>query len=196
MGRTKLTRPMPKERWELVMELWNYARKIASRFNAGFSVDYHTRQEMMSEATVGLSMAAESWEEDKGASFKSYATMIVIRRMYELYGNDSKHHRMYKNKPVSMIYDDGTDDGIDVSFPDPLDRHISVDASRELACHLLDNLSPDMKEMMLLAYRDGLSNRDIANRLHLSVTQVKSRRDRGLRCLRTYCNKNGLKMPA
>ena len=135
------------------------------------------RDPAMSEE-VAQEVFVEIWTQaprfDAGrASVAGWATMIARRRAIDRVRSEQSHrNRMDQasNEPVG-----------DVERPDEIVPLLDESARIRVA---LDELPPDQREVIALAFLDGCTHHDIAARLDLPLGTVKSRVRLGLRRMR------------
>jgi RNA polymerase sigma-70 factor (ECF subfamily) len=71
-----------------------------------------------------------------------------------------------------------------VAFSDEADKQLEAKELRQTIDHSLNQLSPRIKEIYLLSREEGLSNREIAEKLSLSEQTVKNQLSAALKHLR------------
>jgi RNA polymerase sporulation-specific sigma factor len=117
------------------------ARKIAHTF----WIPGIERQDVEQEADIGLWIAARKWDPEGGASFKSFAELVIRRRLSTLLSASLREGRDPKNEaPRYLVNGDGEEVAIVDTLPGGLDPY-EVNVTRELferLCAAARSLTP------------------------------------------------------
>lgn len=128
-----------------VPSLWTKHRKIADGIASEYYFPGADWQDVRQEAYIGLWIAAGQWDEEKGASFKSFAHLVIRRRLSALVRmalaekhrplNESVRSGMNEDGEIVPIIDLVTGD------PEPFDQIVAQERLRKMVdaiSHLTD----------------------------------------------------------
>ncbi|MDJ0951211.1 MAG: sigma-70 family RNA polymerase sigma factor [Alphaproteobacteria bacterium] len=131
-------------------------------------------EEVLQEAYIGIWSHAGSYAPDKGSAM---AWMIAIAR--------NRAIDVYRRERARRALDDPADPADAVApDPSPSDFAEADDTARALR-RCLEELEDKQRESILLAYRDGYTHQEIADRLESPIGTVKSWIRRGQLRLKT-----------
>lgn len=121
------------------------------------------------------------WQKDlyqraRGSLKAFLVTMTRSRAIDKLRHRDTRHRFLQRWQRLSMA---------DQETPPPLD-HISVSEQSGLLQQALATLSASERAILEIAYYEGMSQSEIAQRLNLPLGTIKSRSRQGLRKLRQH----------
>lgn len=166
-----------EEAKDILFNKYNYILKIVVRryLNAARENGVDSR-ELYSEALLGFTDAINNYKDDKGASFPTFLTLCLDRRLTKTI-NSSK---AIKNKMISESYslDTEFDSGVslldmivDETAPDPLNSLSQKEKCEELVSLVKKELSDSELEVFELMI-NGYSYNEIADLLNKNVKQV------------------------
>lgn len=174
----------------LVVENYALAFWVIERIEWLPSVISLGREEAENHAVDALIRAAELWDESFGTRFSTYAVMSIRRRVLSAAG---KRFRRFNN-------DDGTEEWrcperrlIETETDLPLDRYgepeipVEDDTDRDGLLDLPAALReiPDREYTVLMyRHRDGLTHREIGERMEISPARARQLEGAGLKRLR------------
>ncbi len=159
-------------------------RSITSKYN----ISGLEPEDLTQEGMVGLLCAANTFQADKGATFKTYAALCINRRIISLLSRSTGN----KSKPLNdyiSLYDD------DVS-QNMLDEGVNPESlviSRESLSNLYSNISDwlSVSELRVLRlYLAGKSYEQIAGELSVNTKSVDNALQRIRRKLKKHIKQN------
>lgn len=146
---------MNEQQEKLIKDNISFARWLAHRWDKTQSLlDY---DELESMAFFGLTKAAQSYNPNKGTQFNTYARFVIENQFRNAYKKEKK----YTIKVDSEIENNSL-----VNF--------DMSESLDLKTVLEKYLTQEQKKILLQAYEQGLSQREIANLRGMSQTKVNS----------------------
>ena len=161
--------------------------------------DPRVAEEIVQETFLALWNRAEQFDPARG-SLGAWLTVIARSRAIDRLRSDA---RRLPAESFSAVVGDVPDPGATVdwlmvsgtpvalgSTGPPLRRMVAAGESRAAITRALDLLTEDERRVIVLAYRDGLSQSEIAERLGCPLGTVKTRSRRALHRLR-----DALEMP-
>ncbi len=129
----------------------------------------------------------------RGGSFKSYLMRIVANRCYD-------ELRRHKRRPITSFEDFGTvDEDANPTLTDEEAGPEEQAERREVARLIqsgIETLPPDQRVTLVLSDVQGMSYREIAGMMEVSLGTVKSRLARARARLRDYLRQQGELLPA
>jgi RNA polymerase sigma factor (sigma-70 family) len=143
---------------EVIKEYYGLVRKIASKYtHAGVPFE-----DLTQEGLLGLLEAAERFQEDKEASFSTYATFWIKKYILQALENEKK---------TSLYAGEFIENEQEAPSTEPVQQNIT--------------LSPDMpqpeKEVLTYLFEAQLSLTEIAEKMKLSREKVRQLKEKGLR---------------
>jgi RNA polymerase sporulation-specific sigma factor len=91
-----------------VLSLWTKHRRLAYAIAAEFHLPGAESQDVEQEALIGLWVAARDWDRDGGASFPTFARLVIRRRLAAVLRAALREKHRPLNDAVRMIaHDDG-----------------------------------------------------------------------------------------
>ncbi len=147
--------------------VWYYARRYQSRDPA---IDL---EEFVQIGMLGLTKAAETYDEEKGNTFATYASRCILNELNMAYRsikrrpNDcvSLQEYVLGTEESLTIQDWITDDKVDI------EREVLDSITIEELLNIIINLKNNIRTALLL-YFDGKNQREIAERLGLSQSYI------------------------
>lgn len=146
--------------------LWTKYRPLALRIAGGYYLPGAERQDVEQEALIGLWVASCEWKPDGGASFTSFARLVITRRLdtcVRLAHRDK--HQVLNGSVREFVTDDG----------------FSVDAAEALPClHQVTDRVEDREQLraVLRAIEHDLS--DLERHCVIGIAQGLSYAEIGL----------------
>lgn len=158
-------------------------RKKALRY-AGSGVDY---EDLYQEGAIGFLNAVRNFRQDRGASFKTFASACVERKILSVLKSASRQKQMPAKALVSMDQPAG---GylVENFLPhqmiiDPEERLIDREDYRSVLC-MMDKVLSDLEHRVFQLYLSGRSYQEISAGLGLSEKSVDNALQRIRRKLR------------
>jgi RNA polymerase sigma-70 factor (ECF subfamily) len=140
-------------------------------------VGWAAAEDVVHDAFLVVLRNAAAYDPARGA-FRSWLLRVVHNRCVNLlrrYRPENEEALQYMRDPAEQ----------------PVETIIAGLASAEVRA-ALEDLSPDQREALVLAYYGGLSHSELAQRLELPLGTVKSRVRRGLLALRDLLDTRGV----
>lgn len=119
------------------------------------------REDLQQEGLLGLLAATQTFREDGGASFSTYAQTCVRHRMI------SAARRSRWRAEVSLPEDDDSAEGLPAGQAGPEQTVLERDEERRLHQRLREKLTP-LEYAVLCEHLDGYSYKEIADHLHIT----------------------------
>ena len=139
--------------------------KIARQyFLAGGEID-----DLVQEGMIGLYGAINSYSADKNASFKTFATLCIKRKMQSAI----KKANSKKNSLFGELFDDEMLDVVDITSEKENPEKNAI--SKEKYAYIINEVKTKLSELELVIlkkYLDGLSYDDISKELNISKKSV------------------------
>lgn len=129
------------------------------------------REDLIQEGMIGLFKAIRHFEENKGASFKTFAELCIERQIITAIRSSRRQKHIPLNFYVSLDRPIKKDEAIFSDTLNPLSVVIGQEESEETwACfsRVLSKLETQVIELRMA----GASYKQIADRLHVSVKSV------------------------
>lgn len=146
---------MNEQQQKLIEDNINFARWLAHKWEKTQSLlDY---DELESMALFGLTKAAQSYKNNKGTQFNTYARFVIENQFRNAYKKEKKY---------TIKVDSEIENASLVNF--------DISESLDLKTVLEKHLTQEQREILLQAYEQGLSQREIANLRGMSQTKVNS----------------------
>ncbi len=135
------------------------------------------KDDIYSEALYGFNDAINSYEEDKGASFKTFVSLCIKRRIIKLIRkyNTQKEKVHIESYSLDYVYDDSGLSLIDMIkddlSKDPMQKLIEEETLNKLEKDIKKILSDNEYEVYIYLI-DGLNYNDIATLLNKDPKQI------------------------
>ena len=147
--------------------VWYYAKRYKSRDPA---VDL---DEFVQIGMIGLVKAAETYDEEKGNRFATYASRCILNELNMAYRSIKKRsddcvsiqEYILGTEETLMIQDCIADENVNI------EREIFNQITIEEALNIIINLKSDIRTILLL-YFEGKTQKEIAERLGISQSYV------------------------
>lgn len=147
--------------------VWYYAKRYKSRDPA---VDL---DEFVQIGMIGLIKAAETYDEEKGNRFATYASRCILNELNMAYRSIKKRsddcvsiqEYILGTEETLMIQDCIADENVNI------EREIFNQITIEEALNIIINLKSDIRTILLL-YFEGKTQKEIAERLGISQSYV------------------------
>ncbi len=161
---------------ELVRRYWPAIRQKAG----SYTTDPADRDDLIQEGLIGLLNAVNAYNEEKGASFKTYCYVCVQNKMLsELERRSSgKQQAMQNYLPLDEVDQTDLHDG-----EDPF-QIVAAREDRELLMAKAKTLLSGLEQETFLLYLSGLSYEEMAAQLNLPIKTVDNALQRVRRKLR------------
>lgn len=134
-------------------------------------------EDLVDSATFAVLEAIRDFKEDSGMVFTSYAFMRIKGRIkHDFYSEMTKNNiKVFSlNETLEDNELDELVDCIEDEKADVLKKVMLTDKSEKIY-KALENLKPQHKEILILKYIEGLSQKEIADKLGLTVSVVNRR---------------------
>ena len=148
---------------------------------SGMRVPGADRDDLCQEAYVALLSAIGSYDEQKGASFSTYAITCINNRLADAVKTANRQKNRVLNDSVSLT-DDSNPVEI-ISYESPEKQTLDQEQYLELMHKIEDVLSEKEKKVLLL-WVDGYDYTEIAEMLDMPVKSVDNALQRARRKLR------------
>lgn len=122
------------------------------------------------------------WEGRAGFDYRKGIKNLLFTILKNYVLNEIRHNNMALQKRYEIAQ---AAEEADVNF---LHRLEEADFKTHLY-RLIDQLTPQRRQICLLKIQDGLSNQEIADMLHISIPTVKSHYTQAIKLLRSQINK-------
>ena len=145
-------------------------------------------EEMFQEGSIGLMKADRTFEENKGLKFSTYATTCIKNEIRNFVRRQNKKG-ITELKTVSGDANKGEEGRGTCNLWDIIkdnQDYIKKVEDRELIKYIVSALTKEERELLKLRYIDGLTYREVAEKLKSNRTTI-SQRDRALK---SKINKN------
>ena len=151
---------------------------------AGYGID---NDDLFQEGTIGLLNAVRNFRQDGGASFKTFATACVERKMLSVRKGVFRQKQLPAKAMVSMDHP-ASGQLVESFLPrqmiiDPEERFIDRESYRSVLC-MMDKVLSDLEHKVFQLYLSGRSYQEIAAGLGLSEKSVDNALQRIRRKLR------------
>ncbi|MBQ1546731.1 MAG: sigma-70 family RNA polymerase sigma factor [Clostridia bacterium] len=133
-----------------------------------YRVSGHEPQDLTQEGLLGLLSAVQTYKEDRGASFKTYASACINHRIAELLRKSGTNARRAMTDYIS-IYEEGVTEVPGGVEPEQL--VLSQEGLEALRKAILEILS-DREQKVLKLYLGGSSYSQIAEKLNITDKSV------------------------
>jgi RNA polymerase sigma factor (sigma-70 family) len=143
---------------EVIKEYYGLVKKIASQY-AYAGVPF---EDLTQEGLLGLLEAAERFQEDKEASFSTYAAFWIKKYIFQALENEKKTS-LYAGELIENEQESPT--------TEPVKQNISLPP---------DMPSPE-KEVLTYLFEEQLSLSEIAEKMKLPREKVRQLKEKGLR---------------
>ena len=100
-----------------VPALWTKHKPLAVAIASGYSLPGAERQDLEQEALIGLWIAAGKWRPDGEASFRTFAALVIRRRLSTLVKAAMRSRQRALNESLRVAT---SEDGVDVLIVDLL----------------------------------------------------------------------------
>jgi RNA polymerase sporulation-specific sigma factor len=155
---------------ELVVRYHDFAGFLASPFATARS----DRDDMRQEALLGILAAAAAFRRDAGASFRTFAALVIRRRLYTVIKSDTCPARSSAQAPLSIYTVLETESGeliLQDAIADPHAREpfaiiCEQDQIRRLTDVVLNQMSPLERESLLGLVFNGESYAEVEARIN------------------------------
>jgi len=127
------------------LRLWSRNRGLARSIAAGYFWPGAERQDIVQEAEIGLWIAARAWDPAGTATFKTFAALVIHRRLTTLLKSALRERQRALNEAMrAVVNDDGDEVALVELVPDQFDTERVVVARDTLArlVAALEHLSP------------------------------------------------------
>jgi RNA polymerase sigma-70 factor, ECF subfamily len=151
---------------------------------------YHRRLYVYARGMLGSAEEAEEVTQDTFVRLFKFAHHFDLRRkfatwFYTIAANQCRNHiRARRDHSVLSLDSDDAPEPADTHSPGPLEVY-ERERVREKVDQAIEQLPPLYREVLHLRYLEGLSYREIAQALHLTVSAVETRIFRAKGLLRT-----------
>lgn len=130
------------------------------------------QEDLLQEGMLGLFKAIRSYQPDGGASFRSYASLLISRQMYSavLKASRQKHRPLNSSISISALQENQKDAELGAA-----DSPESILIDFENASALRKNIDQHLSHMereVLEFYLQGMDYQEIARRMHRSPKSV------------------------
>ncbi|MBQ0058529.1 MAG: sigma-70 family RNA polymerase sigma factor, partial [Lachnospiraceae bacterium] len=144
-----------------------YVRSLAhARFLVGGETD-----DLIQEGMIGLMKAIRDYRSDKGASFKTFATMCIVRQQTTAIENASRQKNRPLNDSVLLSGEELETALFYMRHSSPEDILLDKESEKELAKRITEVLSSFEKQVLLL-YLEDKGYREIAEELEKSPKTI------------------------
>lgn len=162
-------------------------REFEQLYRESYAIVYnYVRYRMSDQAAVedivaeAFLLAARSFDrfDPTRAKFSTWVTTIAVNCMRSYY-RKVKPMVDLADIPDSILSTSGGQDEVD---------------DKELVLQLLDALSPEERELVVMKYRDGKRNVDIADELDMNASTVATKLAKALATMRSFASKSGIEL--
>ena len=155
---SRLSQEGNSEAEECLLERYkSYVRSLSrARFLAGGETD-----DLIQEGMIGLMKAARDYDPSKGASFRTFAALCIVRQQSTALTASNRLKNEPLNRSVSLSWEDGEMAFSQIENASPEEIVLGREASRELKAQIMEKLSPFEKKVLTL-YLEGRNYREIA----------------------------------
>ncbi|MBR1866956.1 MAG: sigma-70 family RNA polymerase sigma factor [Clostridia bacterium] len=137
--------------------------------------------DLAQEGLLGLLRAANTYDESKNASFKTYATTCILSKLKTAV-------RLYSSKGNEPLNFAEKVEGGDVVYPDPEEIYIDVENGIEFENRLKESLS-EMELKILNYYLNGMSYAEISRAIASPVKTVDNALHRAKKKISAFYNR-------
>lgn len=155
------------EALKLLIDRYEPFIKACSVLNINIGIE---ADDLMQEGRVGLISAAQGYQRDGGASFRTYAYICIKRQIASALRNAKRAKNLALNNYVSLD-DEANVEIAEFSEKNPEDIVISMERISAVKKALSNMFSPFERKLFSL-YLSGFSYDSMANSLHVSKKQV------------------------
>lgn len=159
-------------------------RSITSKYN----ISGLDPEDLTQEGMVGLFCAANTFQADKGASFKNYAALCINRRIISLLSRSTGNKSKPLNDYISLYDDDLSQNMLDEGV-NPESLVISRESLSNLRSNISDWLSASELRVLRL-YLAGKSYEQISEELSVNTKSVDNALQRIRRKLKKHIKQN------
>ncbi len=159
-------------------------RSITSKYN----ISGLEPEDLTQEGMVGLLCAANTFQADKGATFKTYAALCINRRIISLLSRSTGNKSKPLNDYISLYDDDVSQNMLDEGV-NPESLVISRESLSNLYSNISDWLSASELRVLRL-YLAGKSYEQIAGELSVNTKSVDNALQRIRRKLKKHIKQN------
>ncbi|MDO4478481.1 MAG: sigma-70 family RNA polymerase sigma factor [Lachnospiraceae bacterium] len=161
-----------------------YVRKLShARYLAGGDID-----DLIQEGMIGLMKAVRDYEPGKGATFKTFATLCIVRQQTTAVESAGRMKNMPLNQSTSLSAGEWETAMLMMKARSPEDILVGIESSRELLKEIRELLS-EFEIKVLNLYLEEMGYREIAEALGKSPKTVDNAIQRIRTKVRGYLNK-------
>ena len=122
------------------------------------------KEDLIQEGMMGLFKAIRSYNAEKGASFATYARLLISRQIYNAVAAAQRQKHQILNQSVTLSgYEEEREDGTGRVADSPETIFLDLETTRELRQKIDDHLSPLEREV-LAWYLQGYDYLQIAEK--------------------------------
>lgn len=162
---------------ELVIRYLGTISFIARRYSA----EGYDQKDFVQEGLVGLLHSCRTYDSAAAASFKSYMSLVVERRFISIIRKSNAQRSIPTSSLVTM---DDVSDSLEDTAQNPEELLLFSEHLRSTLERLRKVLSKSEYDVLML-YGNGLSYKEIANKLCISEKTVDNALQRARRKIRT-----------
>lgn len=164
-----------------------YKGLVRQKARAMFLIGGDT-DDLIQEGMIGLFKAVRDYQDDRSASFQTFARMCVDRQIYSAIQNSNRQKHMPLNSYISLSQEDEEDRFEEAWMESPENIVIDQESTRALQAEIARNLST-MENKVLECYLSGESYSEIGSRLGKSAKAIDNALGRIRRKIRDCLDK-------
>lgn len=133
-----------------------------------------SQEDLLQEGMLGLFKAIRTYDPEKGASFSTYAHLLIARQMYSAIESSNAQKQRPLNSSVSLdeISDEGAEHRTHAAVgEDPETVFVDQESTEDLKKRIYDVLSP-LERRVLDDYLDGYDYTEIAERMNRTPKSI------------------------